>query len=739
MRLILKAFFVLFVLTGLLLGAIAFLVPEDLIREQVSSLVRQQTGRELTVKGRTAFTFYPNVGVDLGDVTLSGPPGMEGGPLLRMSSLNVNLRLLPLIARNVEIEQFVLVRPVITLHVDAQGRRNWDFDKKSAALEPGSARSGPRFVFAQAAGGGGYVDNLRLGSASIVDGIVLYSDARTGAAQRIDAVNVTLKQESAAAALKAKGDFVWRAEKINFNADVGSITALTRNAPSAVKAAAATRLGQGSFDGRIAFANGLAADGMVAAKTASLREFATWTGAALPAGRGLGPASVNGNLKVEGDTVTFAKANLALDGMTGQGTASLRMNGARPYVRAALALDRLDLNAYIAGEGAGVEPARAPAPQPQPLPKQGAGPAPQAAPAAPAPNQSLGDFIDQLNRADQNRKPQVRAWNQRAIDVAGLRAIDADLKLSTGAIHYQRIRTGKGIVTATLKNGILSADLSEIDLYEGSGAGRLTLDSARDVPAFASQFQLDGVSALPLLRDAAGFKWVSGKGKMQIALSGSGRSQSEIVRTLQGNGAITFSDGAIEGVNIAGMIRSLKQGQLGGWKDQPSAKTDFSLMSGTFTMQNGIATNTDLNLVGPLVRVTGSGRIDVPREYIDYDAMPRLVGTIEGQGSQRETRGILIPVKIKGPWADPDIKPDLQKILENPELAADAINKAQDVLKNLKDKKITGKDVENLLQGVLGGGQQQAPDATGTTPPPEGQQPQQQVRPEDVLKQLFRN
>lgn len=236
------------------------------------------------------------------------------------------------------------------------------------------------------------------------------------------------------------------------------------------------------------------------------------------------------------------------------------------------------------------------------------------------------------------------------------------------------------------------------------------------------------------------FKWVSGRGKAQIALSGQGRSESEIVRSLQGNGSIVFSDGAIEGVNIAGMIRSLKAGQLGGWRDQPSAKTDFSLLSGTFTMQNGVARNSDLNLVGPLVRMSGSGSVDVPREYIDYDAMPRLVGTIEGQGSDRETRGILIPVKIRGPWADPDIKPDLQKILENPEAAAAAVDKAKELVKDLKDKKITGKDVESILQGVLGGGQQQAPDATGATAQDgQPQQQQQQVKPEDVLRQLFRN
>lgn len=478
MRTILKAFFGIFLLTGLLLGAVAFLVPEDLIREQVSTLVRQQTGRDLTVKGRTAFTFYPNLGVDLGDVTLSSPPEMEGGPMLKMEALNVNLRLLPLLTRQVEIEKFVLVRPVISLRVDSSGRRNWDFERKTAGAAPvpaaggmpaGDAPAMPRFVQAQAAGGaGGYMDSLRLGAASIVDGVVLYTDERTGASHRVDAVNVSLVQENVSQPLRAKGDLVWRAEKIDFDAEVGSVVALTRNSPSAVKASAATRLGQGSFDGRVAIASGLAAEGNVSAKFASLRQFAGWAGSPLPPGKGLGPASVTGHLKVEGDTITFSKANLALDGMTGQGTASVQLKAPRPYVRAALSLDRLDLNAYL-GEGAApapVPPAAAPAPQAQPVP------VPQAPAPKPQSNQSLGDFIDQLNKQDQAPQPQVRAWNQRAIDLVGLRAVDADMKLAAGAIHYQRLKTGKGIVAATLKDGILSADLSEIELYDGRGAGR---------------------------------------------------------------------------------------------------------------------------------------------------------------------------------------------------------------------------------------------------------------------------
>jgi hypothetical protein len=63
--------------------------------------------------------------------------------------------------------------------------------------------------------------------------------------------------------------------------------------------------------------------------------------------------------------------------------------------------------------------------------------------------------------------------------------------------------------------------------------------------------------------------------------------------------------------------------------------------------------------------------------------------------------------------------------LNDPELAKDAVNKLGKVFKKLKKKE----DVNKLLQGVLGGGNQ---GSAG------GAQPQgQQAKPEDVLKKLF--
>jgi len=727
MRFLFKAVFTLLLMAMLAIGAIAFLVPQDVVRDQLASLVKQQIGRDLTIKGKTSFSIFPNIGVNMEDVSISNPPGMPGKNLLSMSSLNLNLKLLPLLSRRIEVERFVLVRPVFNLQVDGRGRKNWEFKKSSAVLSPPPDRKPQVMMQAQAGGiGVGVVEGISLGTAKIVDGTMIYSDQRSGAKQRLDAINVEFVQHGLTDPLVTKGTVEWRKEDISFSGSFDDVPALLRNQLSKAVFSLTTRHGTGSFDGSLAATASLVAKGAVNVKTPSLRALAAWLGNPLPPGGGLGPIKITGQFDLKGDRVTFTKAKIALDGMTGNGQAAVKLKGVRPHITATLAFDKLDFNPYLSGTVTGVAPPRAKQSKNQPSASQ------------PKEKQSLTDLINKLNKPDGKSgakpEPQVRAWNQRAIDLTGLRMVDADLKLTTQALFYKKIKAGKSALSASLKSGVLKVGLTKLALYSGSGTGTITLNGARATPVFSVRLTLKDISALPLLTNAVNFKWISGRANLAIDVTGSGRSQSDIMRSLKGKSNLVFADGAIEGINIPAMMRGLKQGQFGGWKSKAHEKTDFSKLSGSFLIQDGIAYNKDLTLVGPLVRLTCEGNVDLGRERIDYAALPRIVASLQGQGANEDRKGIAVPVRITGPWEKPKIVPDLQRLLNDPELAKETAEKVGKVLDKLKNKK----DFKKMLDGFLGGGNQNAgagTDAGGGA----GAQPQgEQVKPEDLLKKLFR-
>lgn len=727
LRLLFKAVTVLVMMAILAAVAVPFLVSDDVIREQAVSLLKEKTGRTLTIGGKTSISVFPNIGVEMEDVAISNPPGMAEGETLRMKALNLDLKLLPLLSRKVKIDRFILDKPVFNLVVDAKGRKNWDF-QKTAGLPNGkpntTASAGPRkqarpMAMAQAGGiGGGAVQDISLGTVAITDGTVIYTNETTGESDRINALNVTVVQPELAAPLEADGDVVWKGEKIDFDGRLEDIPALLKDKSSGARFNFTSAHIRGSFDGALAVSPEVAAKGTLKSESPSVRGLSGWLGNPIPPGGGLGPLSIKSDLRMIGETLTFSKAQLSIDGMNGTGEVEVRLKGVRPFVTASLKLDKLDLNPYVEEQGTET---RAVAPT-APVPAQPAQtPKPQS-------GDSLTDFIKKLEKDPDTRpKTQVRAWSQEAVDFSGFRAVDADLKLSADKILIRNIKTGASDVDAKIRSGVLAAKLQRLSLYSGTGTGTVTLNGARAVPGIKANFNLNGISALPLLKDVANFKWVSGRANVALNITGNGRSQTEIMRSLEGGGNFNFVNGAIEGINIPAMVRGLKQGKFDGWKRDDREKTDFSQLTASFTIQQGVAFNRDLNLVGPLLRATGEGTVDIGNERVDYSALPRLVASLEGQGGQVEQgRGIAVPIKIKGPWENARVSVDLERLMNDPELAQNAINEVGKALEN-------NSELNDVLKGLFGGGNQQG---QGTGNPGQGQG--QQVNPGEILKNLFK-
>jgi AsmA protein len=171
---------------------------------------------------------------------------------------------------------------------------------------------------------------------------------------------------------------------------------------------------------------------------------------------------------------------------------------------------------------------------------------------------------------------------------------------------------------------------------------------------------------------------------------------------MAGTAFVVFQDGAIKGLNVAQMIRSLTASTLSGWQESDEKATDLSQLSASFKIDKGQAQTTDLNLVGPLVKMTGAGTIDLGTKQIGFRVEPKLVMTTEGQGRASDPVGLGIPVMISGPWGSPRIYPEMQGILDNPD---GAYAKLKEMGKGLFGEKGAGigAAIGNLLGGQQGG------------------------------------
>ncbi|MGY3032673.1 AsmA protein [Bradyrhizobium sp. USDA 4354] len=272
-------------------------------------------------------------------------------------------------------------------------------------------------------------------------------------------------------------------------------------------------------------------------------------------------------------------------------------------------------------------------------------------------------------------------WSNAPIDVSGLNYVDAQVRISANEAVIGDARIAPLALDAKLAGGVLKAGTANLGAYGGQVSGEVILDATTGAPSFAMHSDLVGVRALPLLQGLAEFDRIDGKLQAKLALRSAGNSQRALMANMQGTAFVNFQDGAIRGINVAQMIRSLTTSTLSGWQgnqngnqngnQDPSQEqsTDLSQLSASFRIDKGQAVTTDLNLIGPLVRVTGAGTIALDTKMMGFRVEPKLVMTTEGQGRANEPVGFGIPVMIQGSWSQPRIYPDMAGMLDNPDAA----------------------------------------------------------------------
>src|SRR3984957_7119389 len=261
------------------------------------------------------------------------------------------------------------------------------------------------------------------------------------------------------------------------------------------------------------------------------------------------------------------------------------------------------------------------------------------------------------------------AWSNASIALTGLNYVDAQMRVSAAELNIGEAHIAPAAIDATLAGGVLNARFANLGTYGGQASGDVMVDASAASPAFSLRSDLSGVRALPLLRSIADFDKLDGKLQAKLALRSAGPSQRAIMSNLDGSVFAVFQDGAIRGLNVAQMVRSLTSSTLSGWQEGQEQSTDLTQLSASFRVKKGQATSTDLNLVGPLVRMTGAGTIDLGTQMLAFRVEPKLVMTTQGQGRAADPVGLGIPVVIDGPWAEPRIYPDMAGILDNPDAA----------------------------------------------------------------------
>jgi AsmA protein len=496
-------------------------------------------------------------------------------------------------------------------------------------------------------------------------------------ANRISNVGLELALNGLDEKASLRGGLTWRGDAFSVTGSTTPGPLLFGRSANVSTRVKGKRLTAG-FDGSVSGSGGL--EGAVSVETASLRNLLAWIGQPIEAGNGLEAFKASGVFSFAGNSIGFEETRFSLDQTSGEANGRIVL-GDRPKIEAKLALNALVLDPYLAtGQ--------------------------REAPAAAAGNGS-GNAGGQPGSGGSG-------WSDAKIDFSGLNAADVTFAVTTKEIRWNKIKIDESALNATITNGVLVANLETLRLYDGSGSGSVRLDGKSATPQVSAKLSLKGLNGYPALSDAADFEWLEGKAAIALDVTTSGTSQRAMVEALNGTASYNFADGAIRGINIPKMVRGLSIETLLGWQSASEEATDFSSLTASFDIANGVATTSDVSLIGPLVRMSGKGTTNMPARTLDWRVEPKIVPTLEGQaptprkkGADKKMAGLGVPIVIQGPWDNPRIYPDIKGILENPEAAYQQLQsmggELTKVLKGGKPDEALVEKANDLINQATGG------------------------------------
>ncbi len=361
------------------------------------------------------------------------------------------------------------------------------------------------------------------------------------------------------------------------------------------------------------------------------------------------------------------------------------------------------------------------------------------------------DFDVDIDRLDADRyitksEPAAKSTGDTPLDLSALRTLDASGEARLGWLKVANVKTSSVRVGLKADGGLVNVAPFSANLYDGSMAGSLNVD-ARNTPAITVKQEMKGIQIGPLLVDAINNDMLEGKGTLNVDVKTTGTTVSALKKALGGTANVVLADGAVKGIDIAGTVRDIKSkfnfkgNSLGA--DQKK-RTDFSEMTASFKITSGVAHNDDLSMKSPLLRVTGSGDIDIGNEKLNYIAKPTVVASLKGQGGSDlgSLNGLTFPVKVTGTFSDPKYGLDFSAI--GTEIAKKGVLEKVGGSKGEAVQKLIGGDTAGGLEGLLGGKKKTAEpppaatpapaEASGTAPPATPAEQPKPLTPEEKAK-----
>ncbi|UWQ78074.1 AsmA family protein [Leisingera sp. S132] len=238
------------------------------------------------------------------------------------------------------------------------------------------------------------------------------------------------------------------------------------------------------------------------------------------------------------------------------------------------------------------------------------------------------------------------SWPQDPIDASALGLADAVVDLSFDSLRTGGVTLGASKLNLTVESSRAVLKFLPAAMFGGQVQGQVVANN-RSGLSVGGNLTFNGIRLERALGETAGYGRLNGEALGALEFLGSGNSVAAIMRSLSGKGWLEAGKGFFTGFDLEQLMRS---GGNGG-------STVFDQLTASYTIEGGNLSNQDLLVLLKGFRAEGKGRIGLGARDIDYLFSPQLVRA----GSDQV---LTIPVRIRGSWDNPDIRPDFSQALQ---------------------------------------------------------------------------
>ncbi|WP_279505782.1 AsmA family protein [Aeromonas veronii] len=693
------------------------LIDPNQFKPQLAEQVRKSTGRELVMAGEIDWRFWPSLGLSLEKVALRNPAGFAEPDLVRFEQGEASVALLPLLSHRLEIGKVTLSGAHLFIQTKADGSSNLSGLIKDAAADA----SEPVVPATPAPNADSKPWQISLQGVALSQASALVQDDRSGTSLRLDRLDLDMGQLATGqwvpVTLAAKGS----ADKLAFDVKGQTQVKLAQEVmASELKdlslsgslsdpslrldsySIKADRLALGEWSNLTLALKGAKVEGQQASLAGSLegtlkgrldKEMklaelsdvlltAALEGDALPRPQMKLKLAGFARAELDKQLITLSKLVMSADEalLSGDGTVQL---GAVPAISFDLKGEKLDLDKWLA-KSVPTTPAQAK----------------EDKPAAGVANSAASG-----NKAATGKSEALSAVEP---DLGALKGMDLDGRLQLGSLRLKGLDLGAVDLQVALAKGLLTLKQFSTTVAGGQVSAKGVLDARQQPATYKVHKQVAGVNIRPLLQTLAQSDLLEGKGDLDVQVQGRGLSPLALRNGMQGKVTLKLSDGALHGINLPEMIREARATLTGKGAEQvkEARKTDFSALTASFQITDGIARSNDIQLFAPALRVKGEGQTELVPESLDFLFLTSIVESSKGQGGKDvdELKEISIPVRIGGHWQAPSYQLDVKALLSNNKLLEEKARKeAERGLKKLLGDKADNEAVKGVADQLLKG------------------------------------